>query len=274
MIGVYLEGGLCNRLFQLAFAYSYAKKNNLNFKIEGWKINTYHSSQIYEWLIQRFMNLPNYEKKSIIYYQEQYREFYEEYSDYRYPTLNRFVNVFIRGFFQNEKYFLEYRDDILEILKEPEYITELIHKSKYRPYLDHAYFLHIRLGDYVKNDKHWIDLENYYITTLSQLDEDAIIVIFSNFPKDIQIYYKAIMPLLQKRNIIVVTETDEVFNLYLMSRCKKGGICANSSFSWWGSWLNTNEGKKVFMPSRWMNGLPTNIQPSYATVIDVDQKCV
>jgi hypothetical protein len=54
-----------------------------------------------------------------------------------------------------------------------------------------------------------------------------------------------------------------------MSKCKKGGICANSSFSWWGSWLNKNESKKVFMPSEWVNGLPTNVHPSFATVLDV-----
>lgn len=269
MIGVYLEGGLCNRLFQLAFAYAFAKKHELNFKIEGWRIQTYHSTQIYEWLIDRFMALTNYEQKTIIYYQEQFKEFYDEYSDYRPPVVKPFTNVFIRGFFQNEKYFKDYRDEILDLFKEPEHIRALIESSKYAPYLENAYFLHIRLGDYVNSDKHWIDLENYYITALSQIESDAIIMIFSNFPNDIAKHYKALVPHLHSRNIIIVDETDEVFNLYLMTKCKKGGICANSSFSWWGSWLNKNENKKVFMPSRWMNGLPTHIQPSYATVLDV-----
>lgn len=269
MIGVYLEGGLCNRLFQVAFAYSFAKKHGLTFKIEGWKINTYHSSHIYEWLIQRFIDLPNYDKKDIIYYQEQFKEFYEEYSDYRPPSINTDRCVFIRGFFQNEKYFIEYKDDIFDLFKEPDYITDIINNSKYFPYLEEAYFLHIRLGDYVNSEKHWIDLEKYYINALSQIEPNAILIIFSNFPKEIPIHYKSILPQLHSRNIIIVTETDEVFNLYLMSKCKKGGICANSSFSWWGSWLNKNENKKVFMPSRWMNGLPTHIHPSYATVLDV-----
>jgi hypothetical protein len=273
MIGVYMEGGLCNRLFQLAFAFSFAKKNVLNFKIEGWKVNTHHSIQIYEWLISRFMELPNYEKKTLIYYREQFKEFYNEYSDYCPPNINRYSDIFIRGFFQNENYFIEYKDEILELFKAPDAITLQIQNSKYKEYLDNAYFLHIRLGDYVNDHgKHWIDLTNYYINALSQIPEkSATILVFSNFPNDIEKYYPKIIPYFENRNVIIVNEDDEVFNLYLMSSCKKGGICANSSFSWWGSWLNKNEEKKVFMPKKWLNGFdnPSNIHPSYATVLEL-----
>jgi len=43
------------------------------------------------------------------------------------------------------------------------------------------------------------------------------------------------------------------YSIYLMSLCSKGGICANSSFSWWGSYLNPSEDKTVVMPKRWIN---------------------
>lgn len=268
MIGVYMEGGLCNRLFQLAFAFSFAKKNVVTFKIEGWKTRTHHSCEVYEWLIERFMELSNYEKKEINYYREKFTEGYEDYSDYYPPTINRYSDVFIRGFFQNENYFIEYRDDILDLFRPPDEIIQQIENSKYYPYLNNAYFLHIRLGDYVNdcNKKHWIDLEHYYNTTLSQIEPTATILIFSNFPEHIEKYYPNIFTI---NDFIIVEEPDEVFNLYLMSLCKKGGICANSSFSWWGSWLNKDEDKKVFMPDKWMNGFdrPPNIHPSYATII-------
>jgi hypothetical protein len=41
--------------------------------------------------------------------------------------------------------------------------------------------------------------------------------------------------------------------LYFMSSCAKGGICSNSSFSGWGTLLNTNEKKIVVLPKQWIN---------------------
>jgi hypothetical protein len=269
MIGVYLDGGLCNRLFQFAFAYAYAKKNNLDFKMEGLKTGTPHSRQPYTWLNESFLALPNYDKREKVHYKGEYIERDEDYSNFCPPVINTTVDVFIKGFFQNEKYFIEYRDEILELFKEPEHIRVHQDGLKYEKYLDNAYFLHIRLGDYINCKKHWIDLEKYYINALSQIESDAIIFIFSNFPQHINKYYKGLVPHLHSRNMIIVGETDEVFNLFLMAKCKKGGICSNSSFSWWGGWLNKNEDKKIFMPSKWVNHLPTNIHPSFAHVLQV-----
>ena len=51
---------------------------------------------------------------------------------------------------------------------------------------------------------------------------------------------------------LIYTRHDEVISFYLMLRCHKGGICGNSTFSWWPSWLNENKEKEVYFPSRWM----------------------
>lgn len=273
MIGVCIEGGLCNRLFQIAFAYAFAKKNDMTFKIENWKKTTHHSENVYEWLINRFIQLSNYDKREKIYYGEQYREFYDEYSHYYPPNVNKYKDIIVHGFFQNEKYFLEYKADICELFKAPDEIVVAIEQSVYKPYLEKAYFLHVRLGDYAKvgRDKHWIDLTNFYTKALERIEDDSTIIIFSNFPDEIGEYYPLLLEQHKKFNVLIVNEKDEVFNLYLMSMCSRGGICANSSFSWWGSWLNQNAHKKVYMPDKWINGFekPTQIQPSYAIIVHV-----
>ena len=51
-------------------------------------------------------------------------------------------------------------------------------------------------------------------------------------------------------NQIIVTELEDYEELWLMSLCKNN-IMSNSTFSWWGSFLNKNKNKNVFTPSIW-----------------------
>lgn len=272
MIGVNIVAGFCNRIFQMVFAYCFAKQHGIQFRIENWQQRNHHSPQIYEWLVERFTKQPNYCHNDVSYSHE-FKEPGDQFMDHidiiQYipdPTKN---DIIMYGFFQNENYFKPYQNDIINLLKEPIHITQRIESlyTSVLPLLDSAYFLHVRLGDYLGLPKHWIHLENYYDQALKYIPNDAPIFVFSNFPKDIPKFYPK---LLSERKYYIVHDPDELVHFYLMIRCKKGGICANSTFGWWAGWLNTNPEKQIYMPSKWINGITeTNIYPEGAIIIDV-----
>jgi hypothetical protein len=278
MLGVHIGAGLCNRIFQMVFAYSFAKRYGINFRFESWNIRNHHSNQIYEWLVQRFMDLPNYEKLAVS-YDAEYKEppmcFTHCLDVMQSIPMVLSQNILASGFFQNENYFLDYKEDIQYLLREPEHVSEFIQQnlSSYIHVFQEAYFLHIRLGDYIYLEKHWIDLEKYYLTALTQIytnNPNAWIIVFCNFPEEISQKYAKVMEYLKNKQFLIVTDQDEVRNFYLMIRCKKGGICSNSTFGWWASWLNTNWEKKVYMPNRWINSTEEiRIYPSWAIRLDV-----
>jgi len=113
-----------------------------------------------------------------------------------------------------------------------------------------SYFIHVRRGDYLNSDLYTFDTDSYYkiaIQYILSVTPDAHFIIVSDdieYCKTYSVFnniHKTFMDL-------PVLET-----LYLMSLCTKGGICANSTFSWWGSYLNDNPDKVVFFPEKWIN---------------------
>lgn len=261
MIGIQVFAGLCNRIFQLVFGYSYAKKNKTLFRLENWIQTSHHSFNNYAWLINRFINTPYYESSDVKYtsyvMEDEYRftEYIEEYNDL--PDIQN-NNYLIRGFFQNEKYFKEYRDDIIELLKEPDFITDIINSSVLNEIpskLDDYYFIHIRMGDFVNCPKHWVHLENYYIKAIEKIketNENPKFLLFSNNIEQFKIMYPKLRIYLETNINYKYINHNEVVTFYLMLRCRKGGICGNSTFCWWPAWLNENKDKEVYFPSRWM----------------------
>jgi hypothetical protein len=72
---------------------------------------------------------------------------------------------------------------------------------------------------------------------------------FSVLTNDIS--YAKTIPVLQRISHTFVEEPDEVRALWTLARCRDGGICANSTFSWWGAYLNPD--RTIVLPSKWFN---------------------
>jgi hypothetical protein len=226
-VSVYLQGGLGNQLFQLAFLDFVSKRNSISGKIITTRSpGTVHSNTNYFETI--FKNwLPQYTT-------EQIHNIINE--DKIALDLVWSSNTMYHGYFQDFKYTDTVRDTFI-----PKLVFNSQILSKY-PDIQTKFFIHVRGGDYLHQGKelHNIDLTSYYKKCLELcLNEEFII--FTN-DKD---YTTKIFG--EKFQIINESEVD---TLYLMSQCK-GCICANSSFSWWGAYLNPN--RPIYMPSKWYN---------------------
>lgn len=124
------------------------------------------------------------------------------------------------------------------------------------PDLEDSLFLHVRRTDYLHpaHAVHLVDLDEYYDSkAIALVDERLGRDDWTLVASDDMEYCKA-APLLQKRKKVRYCEDlDEVETHFVMAACGLCGIAANSTFSWWGGYLNAAEDKIVTLPSRWWN---------------------
>lgn len=159
---------------------------------------------------------------------------YDEFRKYSNDTV-----VHVKGTLQNYDYFSKYKDEILPLFDINS--SNIKNKTEYSD-IDDAYFLHVRRGDFVNKWFHYIDLTKYYNQALTYFNQGTIYV-FSN-----DILWCEDWNLLKDRRCKFIKE-NEVDSLALMANCKRGGIGANSSFSWWGLFLSTTRQNLIY-PSR------------------------
>jgi len=233
MLTVELQGGLGNQLFQLAFL-EYAS----SISGKPWYIHTLESprtvhstEQYYETI---FKNWKHYVGNKYINYiiQENKNLNYQDWST---MLRNPIGSVKLVGYFQRFQYVDSIRESFIQRLS---FDTSILEKY---PTISEKMFIHIRGGDYKNNSFHDVGLSNYYKTCL-ELCKDEQIVVFTNDKQ----YAKEV---LADKSFEYIDES-EVNSLFLMSKCK-GGICANSSFSWWGAYLNP--ARTIYFPSKWFN---------------------
>ncbi len=150
-------------------------------------------------------------------------------------------DINLTGYFQSEKYF---RDcgELIRHHYEPRIDIANKIRTKYADVLNNAVSIHVRRGDYLLYpDKHPVCDMNYYNKAMEIFD-GATFIICSNDMEWCKNNFKG-------KNI-VFSDGDEVEDLFLQSFCQHN-IIANSSFSWWGAWLNENKNKVVVAPKKW-----------------------
>ncbi len=186
-------------------------------------------------------------------------------------------HIFLEGYFQNEKYFVDHKHELLRFIFNK---STLDHIRQQFPDTEHSYFIHIRRGDYVGHPLFDIQFDDYILKTMNQICHRYHRRMAENDNNDANskpqfyvvtndVQYCRQHPIflsnevLKQCNIIILDDetmlASPLHTIYFMAACKLGGICANSSFSWWGSYLNPNEKKEVYFPYKWMTNIDSPI---------------
>lgn len=253
-IQVKYEGGLGNQLFQYATARSLMRKDDVLL------FDTDHYENDY---LNRSFSLINYNVKGrevknslvkkIFTANTKLNSVVQALGSFHFIQENGFVIhtglqeklkllTAIKGYWQSASYFEDIRKELLkEII--PREIPELPDWVNIKDLVA----IHVRRKDYLTDDRYGFLGEIYYNNSINFLKLQLVNPTFVFFSDDID-WCKNVYGY---ENVIFADDIywqKDYLQLYLMSQCKHQ-IIANSSFSWWGAWLNTNNNKIIIRPN-------------------------
>jgi hypothetical protein len=163
-------------------------------------------------------------------------------------------NIYLEGYWQSEKYFLDQEETIRHDFTLRREIKARMNRDLYSHVEQcESVSLHIRRSDYVSNEGinrvHGLCSLEYYqhcVELITARVRKPVFFLFSDDPDWVRKNF-----ILSHLSVLVSeSRVKDYEELFLMSRCRHH-IIANSSFSWWGAWLNRNPDKIVCAPERW-----------------------
>jgi hypothetical protein len=172
------------------------------------------------------------------------------------PQVIELENVYLDGYWQSEKYFKDNKDAIKNDFQFKNTLDahnqEIVNKMNQT----NSVSIHVRRGDYISDSQAakvhgGITTLAYYKKAIDMINDKVDHPVFFIFSDDIAWVRENINP--QNSYFIDWNQgKDSYKDMQLMSSCKHN-IIANSSFSWWGAWLNKNDSKIVVSPNKWFN---------------------
>jgi hypothetical protein len=252
-------GGLGNQLFQIFATISYAIKSKNEYQFLNVKTLGGNGSTLRYTFWNTF--LKNLQSVLIMSFPVELALVKQESFEYKELPISLLKNrnVCIHGYFQSEKFFEPHFSFIYNLLDINERKKEVFEKLdiSLKKEVQNSISMHFRLGDYKKvSHYHPILNANYYIKSLKYIleKENFKKVFYFCEEEDIPIVEQTIQqckinyPHLEFIRVPNILEDWE--QMLLMSECKHH-IIANSSFSWWGAYFNSNPDKIVCYPSLW-----------------------
>ena len=172
-----------------------------------------------------------------------------------YPEAFDKADCYYDGYWQNERYFADIRQEIL-MAYTPISIDQRNASVARKLTTCNSVSIHVRHGDFLdKKIYRGICDIDYYRNAIERVLKETDVEQFCIFSNDMEWCKDSIVPLLHGKEYILAdwnTGADSYLDMYLMSQCRHN-IIAHSSFSWWGAWLNQYPQKIVIGPRKWVN---------------------
>jgi hypothetical protein len=251
MITIEIMGGLGNQLFQVFALISYALSEKQPFFFENKDTDRADRPRYWTNFLKSLRPFVKDLDERLLLYREPSFE-YKKIPPYE--SINTSIKLF--GYYQSYKYFEEKEQEIYRLIKLDEQRAAV--KEKYKDYnYEKTISVHFRIGDY-KNLQHCHPLVGveYYVKSISKIIENT-----GKKDWNILYFYEEVDKELVMNNIIKIknelgsltfkkidTQIVDYEQVLIMSLCKHQ-VIANSSFSWWGAYLNKNEEKIVCYPN-------------------------
>lgn len=262
-------GGLGNQMFQYTFALGHLTNGKkVKFDITNYENGNRYRSYLLDKAFD--LNLEKADKRDFFYFMEKVKSddgsfgyqlkdnrfFIEEDAEEEFtynPDLIDLDDTYFSGYWQNINYFRKNENEIrTHFTFKPIDSMDMYNIGLKEQIMNsNSVSIHIRRGDYLQSPIHLnLELEYYRnaITYIKQYIENSVFYIFTD---DME-WVKANL-LIADANYVEDNINDKChLDMYLMSLCKHN-IIANSTFSWWGAWLNKNPEKIVVTPKKWFS---------------------
>ena len=275
MIVVYSNAGLANRMFHYALYKA--------LEVKGIDVYFDEKSYVPEWsfetttLMDVFPNIQYREslqfkrasKKTFLdkivihcsnlFGGRYYVNYRFKYDDKLFTKLETNQDLCLIGLWQSEKYFMDVRQEIQKCFQYRSFVDDKNVKTAQQMLSENSVAIHVRKGEDYQQNRIWkntctIDYYRLAIDYIRMHVQNPVFYVFTdnkdwvieNFT-DLDYTLCDWNPTSGKQNYL---------DMQLMS-CAKHNVIANSTYSWWGAWLNENSDKIVIAPKRWFNKIVT-----------------
>jgi hypothetical protein len=252
------HGEFGNQLFQIAAVVGYAHKHNIPYILPKWvsMMSGEHYAKYFENTfndtLNHYMNFKGYNEPDF-----HYTEI---------PFYGKDVNIDLFGYFQSEKYFENCKNEIISLFQPQKNILQNIKELKFNNSVclqlrfydnNRTYFTHnLKLDP--ENDLFYRPEENidFYKTSINYFGKNkTYYVTTDNFNKA-----KAMFG--SYNNFYFLDKFHYIEQFFIQSLCEHN-IVSNSSFGWWGAYLNSNKEKIVYIPKKWFKNSTNNCKDLY-----------